>query len=175
MTSAHFEARILPLLDSAHNLARWLLRDAAAAEDVVQEASLRAWRYFSALRPHEDARPWFLGIVRNSCYSALARERQRPDLATLDDEGWERLEATAASDVPGPLAALGTQREQAIIDAALRALSPPLREVIVLREFEGLDYRDIARIAGLPIGTVMSRLSRARSQLKHKLTLAGLP
>jgi RNA polymerase sigma factor (sigma-70 family) len=175
MTPARFEDRILPLLDGAHNLARWLLRDAAAAEDVVQEASLRAWRYFSALRPDEDARPWFLGIVRNSCYSALARERQRPDLATLDDEGWERLEAAAAADTPGPPAALGARQEQAIVDAALRALSPPLREVIVLREFEGLDYRDIARVAGLPIGTVMSRLSRARSQLKHRLSLAGLP
>lgn len=176
MTDAgRFEATVLPLLDAAHNLARWLLRDAAAAEDAVQEAALRAFRYFGSLRAHEDARPWFLGIVRNACFTALARERGRADLALLDEDDWDRLEAQSPSPDPGPLAALGTRREQLLIDAALRRLSPPMREVIVLRELEGLDYRDIARIAGIPIGTVMSRLSRARTQLKRQLSLAGLP
>ena len=77
--------------------------------------------------------------------------------------------------MPDPLAALGARREQVLVDAALRQLTPPMREVIVLRELEGLDYRDIAYIAGIPIGTVMSRLSRARAQLKRELQLAGLP
>lgn len=176
MTDArHFEATVLPLLDAAHNLARWLLRDAAAAEDAVQEAALRAFRYFASLRSHEEAKPWFLGIVRNACFTALARERGRADLTLLDEDGWDQLEAQSPSPVPDPLAALGSRREQVLVDAALRALSPPMREVVVLRELEGLDYRDIAHIAGIPIGTVMSRLSRARAQLKRQLQLAGLP
>lgn len=176
MTDARrFEATVLPLLDPAHNLARWLLREPAAAEDAVQEAALRAFRYFGSLRAGEDAKPWFLGIVRNACFTALARERGRPDVTLLDEDAWDRLEAQSASPTPDPLAALGTRREQALVDAALRALSPPMREVIVLRELEGLDYRDIAHIAGIPLGTVMSRLSRARAQLKRQLSLAGLP
>lgn len=176
MTDARrFEATVLPLLDTAHNLARWLLRDAAAAEDAVQEAALRAFRYFASLRAGEDARPWFLGIVRNACFTALARERGRAEVTLLDDDGWEQLEARTPGAAPDPLTALGTHREQLLVDAALRALTPPMREVIVLRELEGLDYRDIARIAGIPIGTVMSRLSRARAQLKRGLQLAGLP
>jgi RNA polymerase sigma-70 factor (ECF subfamily) len=170
-----FEATVLPLLDAGHNLARWLLRDAAAAEDAVQEAALRAFRYFGALRASEDARPWFLGIVRNACFTALARERGRADAVLLDEDAWDRLEARSPSPVPDPATALGTRREQALVDAALRRLSPPMREVIVLRELEGLDYRDIAQVAGIPIGTVMSRLSRARAQLKRALQLAGLP
>jgi len=173
--SRRFEATVLPLLDAAHNLARWLLRDVAAAEDAVQESALRAFRYFASLRPSDDARPWFLGIVRNACYTALARERGRADLTLLDEDAWDLLESQTPSPTPDPLTALGTRREQALVDAALKALSPPMREVIVLRELEGLDYRDIAQVAGIPIGTVMSRLSRARAQLKRQLSLAGLP
>lgn len=176
MTDARrFETTVLPLLDAAHNFARWLLRDAATAEDAVQEASLRAFRYFASLRAGEDAKPWFLGIVRNACFTALARERGRADVTLLDDEAWDLLEAQSPSPVPDPLVALSRRREQVLVDTALRRLSPPMREVIVLRELEGLDYRDIARIADLPIGTVMSRLSRARAQLKRQLSLAGLP
>lgn len=176
MTDARrFEATVLPLLDVAHNLARWLLRDTAAAEDAVQEAALRAFRYFASLRSTEEAKPWFLGIVRNACFTALARERGRVDVTLLDEDGWDQLEAQSPSAVPDPLTALGARREQVLVDTALRSLSPPMREVIVLRELEGLDYRDIAHIAGIPIGTVMSRLSRARVQLKRQLSLVGLP
>jgi RNA polymerase sigma-70 factor (ECF subfamily) len=176
MTDARrFEATVLPLLDAAHNLARWLLRDGAAAEDAVQEAALRAFRYFGSLRRGDDAKPWFLGIVRNACFTALARERGRADVTLLDEDAWDRLEAQSPAPTPDPLAALGARREQVLVDAALRALSPPMREVIVLRELEGLDYRDIAQVAGIPLGTVMSRLSRARAQLKRHLQLAGLP
>jgi len=113
--------------------------------------------------------------VRNACFTALARERGRADVTLLDEDAWDELEARSPSPMPDPLAALGTRREQVLVDAALRALSPPMREVIVLRELEGLDYRDIAQVAGIPIGTVMSRLSRARAQLKRQLSLAGRP
>jgi RNA polymerase sigma-70 factor (ECF subfamily) len=170
-----FESTVLPLLDAAHNLARWLLRDAAAAEDAVQESALRALRYFHALRSDDEARPWFLGIVRNTCFSALARERGRAEFSGLDEEAWERLDAATPGHSPEPLTALHAERERQSVDAAIRGLSPPLREVIVLRELEGLDYREIAQIAGIPIGTVMSRLSRARAKLKAELMLAGLP
>ena len=174
--SRRFEARVLPHLDAAHNLARWLLRDAAAAEDATQEAALRAFRYFASLRDGEDAKPWLLGIVRNTCYSALARQLGRAEVTGLDDDAWEALgAATGATQGHDPAQQLHTQRERQAVDAALRALSPPLREVIVLREFEDLDYRNIAQIVGVPIGTVMSRLSRARARLKELLSLAGLP
>ncbi|MDY0745210.1 sigma-70 family RNA polymerase sigma factor [Paucibacter sp. R3-3] len=164
-----FETVVLPHLDAAHNLARWLLRDTAAAEDATQEAALRAFRYFGGLRSGEDPKPWFLAIVRNCCFTALAR--RRPELRGLDEEDWDDPPDTA----PQPPQALSAQRERDAVDAALRSLSPALREVIVLRELEDLDYRAIAQIAGVPIGTVMSRLSRARARMKQLLSLAGLP
>ncbi|XHS76361.1 sigma-70 family RNA polymerase sigma factor [Burkholderiaceae bacterium UC74_6] len=166
-----FETLVLPHLDAAHNLARWLLRDAAAAEDAVQEAALRALRYLSGLREGEDARPWFLAIVRNTCFTALARQQGRAELTGLDDSDWEALPSTA----PEPPQLVSRQRERDAIDRAIAALSPVLREVIVLRELEELDYRSIAQIAGVPVGTVMSRLSRARARLKELLTYAGWP
>ena len=171
-----FEALVLPHLDAAHNLARWLLRDTAAAEDATQEAALRAFRYFASLRAGEDAKPWFLGIVRNTCYTLLARQMGRAEVTGLDEGEWDALAGSAAAlDAPDPAQSIDGQRERAAVDAALRALTPPLREVIVLRELEDLDYRSIAQIAGVPIGTVMSRLSRARAKLKEILTVAGLP
>lgn len=168
-----FEAIVLPHLDAAHNLARWLLRDTTAAEDATQEAALRAFRYFASLREGEDAKPWLLGIVRNTCYTMLARQLGRAEITGLDEGDWDAL--AGAADAPGPAQTLDGRRERDAVDAALRALSPPLREVVVLRELEELDYRSIAQIAGVPIGTVMSRLSRARAKLKEALTLAGLP
>ena len=168
-----FEAQVLPHLDAAHNLARWLLRDARAAEDATQEAALRAFRYFASLREGEDAKPWFLGIVRNCCYTALARQQGRLEITGLDDSDWDHATHAAATPEPGPAQRLAAQRERSAVDAALRALAPALREVVVLRAFEDLDYRAIAQIAGVPIGTVMSRLSRARTRLKELLTLAG--
>lgn len=170
-----FEALVLPHLDAAHNLARWLLRDATAAEDAVQESALRAFRYLGSLRGAEQARPWFLGIVRNTCFSHLARQQGRREVTGLDESDWDSLPPAAAAPSPDPAGAVAAQRERHLVDNALRALSPALREVIVLRELEGLDYRCIARIAGVPVGTVMSRLSRARARLKELLTMAGLP
>jgi RNA polymerase sigma factor (sigma-70 family) len=168
-----FEAAVLPWLDAGYNLARWLLRDEAAAEDVVQEASLRALRYFASLRGHE-ARPWFLGIVRNACFSYLKQRSGRSEQSGFEDDALEGLQYAAGLTSPDPAEILLRGRERALLDAAILALSPALREVIVLRELEGLDYAEIALIASVPMGTVMSRLSRARTRLKDALTQAGV-
>jgi RNA polymerase sigma-70 factor (ECF subfamily) len=166
-----FEALIVPHLDAAFNLARWLLRDARAAEDAVQEASLRALRYLDALRG-DEARSWWLGIVRNSCFDALARSRRARDEVDFDSVGFEA--ALAAPEATDPRAKLQQVQLKRQIDAAILALSPPLREVLVLRELEDLDYAQIARIVGVPIGTVMSRLSRARLRLREALAATRL-
>ena len=168
-----FEAAVLPCLDSAYNLARWLLRDDAEAEDVVQEAALRALRYFAALRDG-PARPWFLAIVRNLCFTHLEERRGRREQAGYEDETLEALQHDAGLAAPDPARALQGRRDGERIDAAIRALAPPLREVIVLRELEGLDYAEIAQVAGIPVGTVMSRLSRARGRLRETLLQAGI-
>ena len=159
---------MLPHLDAAYNLARWLLRDDRAAEDAVQEASLRAFRYLDSLRG-DAARPWLLGIVRNTCFSALERARNAPESIDFDDAGFEAELGATPRDDTDPAARLQQRRLRTLIDAAIRALSPPLREVIVLRELEELDYAEIAKIAGVPLGTVMSRLSRARAKLREAL------
>ena len=166
MDRSAFERRVLPHLDAGYNLARWLLRGDTQAEDAVQEAALRAMRYFDSLQDG-DARPWFLGIVRRTCFDAMARTRQWPPAQSFDDEDAEAHETADAA--PGPEALLYEREIGARVDAALRALPPPLREVVVLRELEGLDYAAIARIIGVPAGTVMSRLSRARERLRHAL------
>ena len=164
-----FEARVLPHLDAAYNLARWLLRNEQAAEDAVQEASMRAFRYIGSLRG-DDARPWLLGIVRNTCFTMLERQRNGPDMVEFDDAEFEAALGAAERNTSDPPTLLQRRRTRATIDAAIRALSPALREVIVLREFEDLEYAEIATIAGVPIGTVMSRLSRARERLRCALT-----
>ena len=164
-----FESLVLPHLDAAYNLARWLLRDAAAAEDAVQEASLRAFRYIASLRG-DDARAWLLGIVRNTCFTLLERQRSGPDLVEFDDAEFEAALGAAEGTGADPAAQLEQRRLRTRVDAALRALSPPLREVIVLREFEDLDYAQIAQIVAVPVGTVMSRLARAREKMRSVLS-----
>ena len=168
-----FESLVLPHLDAAFNLARWLLRDSPAAEDAVQEASMRAFRYIDSLRS-EDARPWLLGIVRNTCFTMLERQRNGPDMVEFDDAAFEAALGAAEQSTSDPAALLLRQRTRVHVDAAIRALSPPLREVIVLREFEDMDYAQIARVIGVPIGTVMSRLSRARDRLRSALSPSNL-
>lgn len=160
---------MLPWLDTAYNLARWLMRDDAAAEDAVQEATLRAFRYFASLRGGE-ARPWFLGIVRNTCFSDLKARNGRAEVAGFEDDALEQLQFSAGLVQSDPADMFDRQRESAQVDAAIRALPPSMREVIVLREMEGLEYAEIAAIIVVPIGTVMSRLSRARNQLKTALS-----
>ena len=167
-----FEVVVLPLLDAGYNLARWLLKDEANAEDAVQEASLRAFRYFKSLRGN-DARPWFLGIVRNVCFTHLEERKGRNEMTGLEVHELEAFQFETGATQPGPDMAAQQHRSQSHIDAALRALPPILREVIVLRELEGMAYEDIARVSSIPMGTVMSRLSRARARLKELLTIAG--
>jgi RNA polymerase sigma-70 factor (ECF subfamily) len=159
-----FEALALPHLDAAYNLARWLLRDEHRARDAVQEAYLRAFRFFDGLRG-EDARPWLLGIVRNCCFTLL--QGQGGELLEFDDE---RDGAPAAGAPDGnPAALLLARLDRQRVHAAISALPPVFREVIVLRELEDMSYEEIARIAGVPAGTVMSRLSRGRRLLRAAL------
>ncbi|KAF1067448.1 sigma-70 family RNA polymerase sigma factor [Variovorax sp.] len=163
-----FEAAALPHLDAAWNLARWLLRDDRLAEDAVQEAYLRAFRFFDALRG-ENARPWLLGIVRNACYDWMRQNRQLADQVEFD-ELRDSESAGATAPEAGDPARLWERRMQGErVNAAIDALPAVYREAIVLRELEELRYEDIARIAGVPLGTVMSRLSRARALLRESL------
>jgi RNA polymerase sigma-70 factor (ECF subfamily) len=161
-----FEQAILPHLDAAYNLARWLLHDAAAAEDVVQDAVLRALRHFAGFRGG-DPRAWLLQIVRNTAYSALKSRHPHVPLGEED------------LDIPdpalGPEAALAQRQDQAQLETALAALPPILRECLVLCELEQLSYRQIADVTGVPIGTVMSRLWRARQLLARHLAPGTQP
>jgi RNA polymerase sigma-70 factor (ECF subfamily) len=157
-----FEQLVLPHLDAAFNLARWLLRNRADAEDVVQDAMLRAYRFFDRFRGG-DARAWLLQIVRNSCYTWL--EKHRP--ADLMTEFNEEIHRTASTD-PEKLAVQSDERGQLM--RALESLPARPREVLVLRELEGCSYKEIAEITGVPMGTVMSTLSRARERLQQVLT-----
>jgi len=155
-----FQQRVLPHLDAAYNLARWLTRNDHDAEDVAQEAMLRAFRFFDGLRG--EPRPWLLAIVRNTCFDWL-RAHRPADLSSLE-EGMEFIEE---SETPEMLAARNLDRR--MLNEAIAALPIQFREVLILRELEDLSYREIARIAGVPIGTVMSRLSRARRLLSESM------
>lgn len=156
-----FEAIALPHLDAAYALARWLTRNDADAADVVQEACLRAFRYFDSYRGG-DAKSWLLRIVRHTCYSWL--ERNRPtDVVSLETQAeFADTVETSSGDAEGLLESRSDLRR---LDQLIEALSAPLRETIVLRELHELGYREIAEVTGVPIGTVMSRLHRARSSL----------
>ena len=161
-----FEALVLPHLDAAYNLARWLTRDPDDARDAVQEATLRAFRFFTSYKGG-DARPWFLTIVRNAVSSWRERERRADVIpfSALDQEDEEPFVEALASPVEDPEALLQRLEEEAVIDRLLDRLPPEFREVLVLRELEGLSYKEIAEVARIPIGTVMSRLARARQLL----------
>ena len=163
-----FEAAALPHLDAAWNLARWLLRDDQLADDAVQEAYLRAFRFFESLRG-ENARPWLLGIVRNACYDWMRQNRQLADQLEFDELRDSEVAAPASPDAGDPARQWEQRAQGERINAAIDALPAVYREVIVLRELEEMRYEDIARIAGVPLGTVMSRLSRARALLRESL------
>ena len=160
---ASFEATVLPHLDAAYNLARCLLHNKADAEDVAQEAVLRAFRFFGSFRGG-DGRPWLLTIVRNTCYSYLQKNRSHELSLSIDDELFD-----VQSPDPSPEARLIQTASSEILMKALEELPVETREVIVLRELEEMSYKEIAEIAGIPIGTVMSRLARGRKRLQELL------
>lgn len=176
--AAGFEEVVLPHLDAAHNLARWLVGDAALAEDVVQDAAVRALGYFASYRGG-DSRAWLLRIVRNAAYGALAA-RRRGAAASLDAAGPPGGDGEgAAMQVPDPAddpeAALARREGLARLDQALAALPLELRECLVLRELEELSYKEVADVTGVPVGTVMSRLWRARRALVRWQDGGGTP
>ena len=155
-----FERTVLPHLDAAYNLARFLMRNEQDAEDVVQEASLRAFRFFENFRGG-NSRAWFLSIVRNTSFTALKRNRTDEANVVFDEE----LHGSPSPPMD-PGISLDRAQDRQTVRAAIEALPAEFREAITLRELEGFSYKEIADIAGVPIGTVMSRLARARRQLQ---------
>ena len=158
-----FEQVVLPHLDAAYNLARWLTRNEPDAQDAVQEAYLRAFRHFSDFRGG-DARAWLLKIVRNTCYSWLRVNRPLQDAAEFDEN-------LLAPDVrsPNPEEAVLQNASGTLVRKALEKLPTNFREVLVLRELDGMSYKEITEITGMAAGTVMSSLSRARGLLRQAL------
>jgi RNA polymerase sigma-70 factor (ECF subfamily) len=163
VSASPFEQAVLPHLNAAYNLARWLTRNDHDAEDVVQDAYVRALRFFGGFRG-DDARAWLLAIVRNTCYDFL-RSRRPHELTEAFDEEVH----TVVDENQSPEVMLLRRADQVMVRRALESLPLPWREVIVLRELEGLSYKQIADAAGIKIGTVMSRLARARARLQHLL------
>ena len=161
-----FETIVLPHLDAAYTLARYLTRHEHDAQDVVQDAYLRALKYFDGFRGTEgsDGRAWLLTIVRNTAFNWRRRYRQEASAAEFD----EQLHSDAVAGVHPEAELLGTTARESL-HQALDRLPPEFREVIVLRELQGLSYKEIGEVTGVPTGTVMSRLSRARSRLQRAL------
>jgi RNA polymerase sigma-70 factor (ECF subfamily) len=166
-----FARTVLPSLDAAYNLARWLARDGNDAADIVQEAALRALRYFPSFRGQND-RAWFLRIVRNTATSWLAARRRDnvvPLVRQEPESGADPAPLEIAADTDDPETALARSEERARLVEHLAAMPAELRECLVLREIEDMSYKEIAYVAQIPIGTVMSRLSRARRLLADRL------
>jgi len=160
-----FERIVLPHLDDAYTLARYLLRDEHDAQDVVQDAVLRALRYFDGYRDG-DARAWLLAIVRNCCSTWRRRHRSDRLVVPFADEAAERISDPRQADT------LAIERsERAVLERVVAALPAEFRDVIVLREVQGLSYKEISEVVGVPMGTVMSRLARARKRLASALGL----
>jgi RNA polymerase sigma-70 factor (ECF subfamily) len=158
-----FEQTVLPHLDAAYNLARWLAGNDHDAQDIAQEACLRALRFFGSFRG-DNARAWLLSIVRNTFYTWLRKNRPPENLVELGDEG------LAVEDVSVNAEILNSRLADAeAIRRAIEELPAEFREIVILREMEGFSYKEIAELADVPIGTVMSRLTRARRQLQKRL------
>lgn len=160
----HFEEAVLPHLAAAYNLARWLTRNHHDAEDLVQEAYLRALRAFEGFRGGSDGRAWLLTIVRNTCYTRLKQDR-REELTDVFDEEIHSVQDDSGS----PETLLLERADVQLLSRALEELPEEFREAIVLRELEGMSYKEIADVAGVPVGTVMSRLARGRERLQRRL------
>jgi RNA polymerase sigma-70 factor (ECF subfamily) len=165
-----FEQIALPHLDAAYNLARRLTRNDHDAEDVVQESCLRALKYVDGFRGG-DGRAWLLTIVRHTCYSWLQVNHPKEVIGGFDETRIDEDEDNAVGELPenDPQTWLLRSVEVQMVDTAIAELPPEFREVLVLRELEDLSYKEIARVAGIPLGTVMSRLARARKLLQRAL------
>ena len=161
---SEFERKVLPHLDAAYNLARFLMRNDQDAEDAVQEASLRAFRFFDNFRG-ENSRAWFLSIVRNTSFTLMKKRRPEEMNVAFDEE-------LHGGQIPTMDAGVSLDRTQdrQTVRSAIEQLPTEFREAITLRELEGLSYKEIADIAGVPIGTIMSRLARGRHQLQGILS-----
>jgi RNA polymerase sigma-70 factor (ECF subfamily) len=159
-TRARFETLMLPLMNDAYNLARWLMRNQEDAEDMIQESYLRAFRFFASFHEGSNCRAWFLQIVRNTCYTALGARKLREKEESLEEEA-------AGLEDPSPLPPISLDKKATVeaVREAIEALPVDFREAVVLRELEGLSYKEISEVSGVPLGTVMSRLARGRHQL----------
>ena len=164
-----FEQTVLPHLDAAYNLARWLTHDSHNAEDIVQEACLRAFKFFDGFRG-DNGRYWLLKIVRNTFYTWREQNRHEHQFHSLDEEA---LEIESGEDSPEAIHQKSLDTE--LLRSVLGELPEEFREIIVLREIEGCSYKEISSIVDIPMGTVMSRLARARKHLERRLStrLAG--
>lgn len=161
---AQFEEIVMPHLDAAYNLARWLAGNDHDAEDIVQEASVRAYRFSGGFRGG-NSRSWLLAIVRNTAYTWLKKNRSKTFISINDDD---------MSDIEDQSVPAFDSADVGVLRAALEELPPEFREALVLRELEGFSYKEIAEVADVPVGTVMSRLARARRQLQEYLTRKGV-
>jgi RNA polymerase sigma factor (sigma-70 family) len=159
--SSRFEQTLLPHLDAAYNLARWLTGNDTDAEDVVQEAYLRAFKFFAGFHG-DNSRAWLLKVVRNACYTWL--QHNRPHALTIE---FDETLHSGESDTPEILVLQTVNTHW--LKQALEALPPEFREAVILRELEGFSYKEIASLAEVPVGTVMSRLARARKRLQQCL------
>jgi RNA polymerase sigma-70 factor, ECF subfamily len=175
VSRSRFEQLVLVHRNAAYNLAYWILQSPDDAEDAVQDAYIRAFRAFDTFAG-DDPRPWLLAIVRNVAYTAFsARKQSRKVIRLIEDSKEEKSVdgVEAATQDPSPETVVIHQQEHKLLLRALAGLSPLHRDVLVLREMEGLSYKDIANIMGTEIGTVMSRLSRARAELRRVLECRG--
>jgi RNA polymerase sigma-70 factor (ECF subfamily) len=166
-TAANFEQTILPHLDAAYNLSRWLTGNERDAEDVAQEACLRAFKFFSGFRGG-DARSWLLTIVRRTAWTWLQTNRRHEETVEFDEDLHGGQDYSS-----NPEETLARAGDAEAVRQAIAALPAVFREVLVLRELEGCSYKEIADIAGVPIGTIMSRLTRARRQLQTALSTSS--
>jgi RNA polymerase sigma-70 factor (ECF subfamily) len=163
-----FEEIFLPYLDAAYNLARWIIRHDQDAQDVVQDAYMRAFRAFDLFRGG-NSRAWFLTIVRNSAYTFLRRRASEEKLVPYEEEKHANI-----ISIDDPDHELQTEAQREYLQRALESLPLEFREVIILFELEGLSYKELASTLGVPVGTVMSRLSRARRRLQERPDLGGI-
>ncbi len=161
--ATHFEQAVLQHMAAAYNLARWMTHSDQDAEDVVQDAYLRAFRFFDGFHGG-DSRVWLLSIVRNTCYTWLHQKQAHEPMAPFDED----LHSSSCSDLDPELLLLQSV-DTTTLKEALAELPVEFREVMILRELEDLSYKEIAAIAGIPLGTVMSRLARGRGRLQQSL------